>query len=41
MRTTKKGKTTITKGKLNLGDDIPGYLKGTESSGKKIKKSKF
>ena len=33
------GKTTITKGKLNLGDNVPGYLKRTESSGKKEKKA--
>lgn len=39
VRSNKRGKTTITKGKLNLGDNIPGYLKRTESSGKKEKKA--
>ncbi len=38
-RNTKRGKTKITTGKLKLGDNLPSYMKGTQSSQHKGKKT--
>ena len=39
VRNTRRGKTQITTGKLNLGDNLPSYMQGTQSSQHKGKKS--
>ena len=39
IRNSRRGKTQITTGKLNLGDNIPSYMQGTQSSQHKGKKA--
>jgi len=39
IRNSRRGKTQITTGKLNLGDNVPSYMQGTQSSQHKGKKT--
>ena len=39
IRNSRRGKTQITTGKLNLGDNLPSYMQGTQSSQHKGKKT--
>jgi len=39
IRNSRRGKTQVTTGKLNLGDNLPSYMQGTQSSQHKGKKA--